>query len=126
MSRFRANPNMKHTLTRVGLVVVGLIFVLGMIRVIRSGSSSANQTPNNDNIQGTSTIALPDALATQSLNREFQFPLTNNTGEEVSKIKYLIESAEIRDEIIVKGQQATAIQGRAFLIIHISANTALP
>ncbi|MDO8658780.1 MAG: hypothetical protein Q7K55_08615 [Candidatus Levybacteria bacterium] len=61
----------------------------------------------------------PIAKAKQSLNKGFTFPLNNEKGQEVSKIKYDIESAELQDQILVKGQRATAVKGRTFLILNI-------
>src|SRR3989344_3040507 len=54
-----------------------------------------------------------------NFNKEFLFPLKNDKGEEVAKLKYLIEKAELRDEIVVKGQRAKAIKGRTFLILNL-------
>lgn len=59
------------------------------------------------------------AKAVAQVNKEFQYPVKNEKGVEVTKMKYSVESAELRDEIIVKGQRATAIQGRLFLILTI-------
>lgn len=59
------------------------------------------------------------AKAGQDINKEFSFPLVNGKGEEVSNIKYIIKEAELRDEIIVKGKKATAIEGRVFLIFTL-------
>lgn len=64
-------------------------------------------------------IEIKGAKANIELNREFKFPLRDNTGEEVSNIKYIINSAELRDEIIVKGSRATAVKGRTFLILNL-------
>lgn len=64
-------------------------------------------------------INIQQAKFTQTLNKEFLFPLKNAKGKEISKLKYNIQNVEIRDEIIVKGQKATAIKGRTFLIINL-------
>lgn len=61
----------------------------------------------------------PISKARQSLNKGFMFSLKDEKGQEVSKIKYDIESAELQDQILVKGQRATAVKGRTFLILNI-------
>jgi hypothetical protein len=60
-----------------------------------------------------------EALGVQSVNKEFQFPLKDLRGEDIGTIEYMIEKAELRDEIIVKGQRATAIPGHAFLVLSL-------
>lgn len=71
------------------------------------------------NKNSSQKIQVKAAKATQTINKEFQFPLKSDKGEEVSKIKYEIETAELRDEIIVKGQRATSVAGRTFLILNL-------
>ena len=55
----------------------------------------------------------------QIINREFAFPIRNENNKEISTIRYEIESAELRNEIYIKGEQAKAIKGRTFLIINL-------
>ena len=76
-------------------------------------------TYKSGRVQDTSDtrIEVKDALASVELGREFNFPLKDADGEEVSKIKYFIEKAELRDEIITEGKRATAVKGRIFLIL---------
>ncbi len=85
--------------------VSGLIF--GLYKVINSDNSKSTQ------------IEVAPAVASTSINKEFTFPLKNEKGSEVSKIKYVIESAELRNEIIVKGQRARSVKGRIFLILNL-------
>ena len=68
---------------------------------------------------GRTDIVIAPAKADQQINKEFTFPLKNDKGEEVSKIKYIIENVEKRDEIIVKGQRARSVRGRTFLIFNL-------
>ena len=53
------------------------------------------------------------------MNKEYVFPLRNEDEEKIAEIKYFLEKVELRDEIIVKGQRATAVKGRTFLIFTL-------
>lgn len=93
---------------------IGLLALLAILLIIAGGRKLFSSGSGN-----TSKVEVMGAKASQEINKEFSFPLKNNKGEEVNKIKYFVESAELRDEIIVKGQRATAIKGRTFLIITL-------
>lgn len=66
----------------------------------------------------TSTTSLQPKIK-ETINKEFLFSVKNDSGYEITKIKYLLESAEIQKSIIIKGQQATAIDGKEFLVLDI-------
>ena len=70
-------------------------------------------------INKTESAEIKGAKKSGAVDKEFNFPLRNVEGEEVSNIIYTIEKVELRDEIIVKGQKATAIKGRTFLILTL-------
>lgn len=102
----------KKNLPIVGYVLAGLIVIFGI--------SFAIYKLINRNSQGDLTqIQVAPAKATTVIGKEFTFPLKNTKGSEVSKIKYTIDSAEIRNEIVVKGQKARSIKGRTFFIINL-------
>ena len=94
----------------IGGAIAILVVFLGLIKLVARGPDNSGSSSNTD-------IKAPSA--TQDINREFVFPLRDTLGEEVSKLKYILEKAETRDEIVVKGQKATAIRGRTFLIITL-------
>jgi len=89
------------------ITIVAVLILLGLSKLISGigGSGSVNK------------ITVSGAKASQELNREFLFPLRDGGGESLSEIKFFIEKAELRDEIVVKGKRATSIKGRTFLII---------
>ncbi|MCX7928212.1 MAG: hypothetical protein N2558_00815 [Patescibacteria group bacterium] len=91
------------------ILVLSVIF-FGISKILPSSNSNQNAKTQPE-IKGASAIT--------SINKEFEFPLTDAKGKEISKIKYFIESAELRDEIIIKGQRATSVKGRIFLIINL-------
>lgn len=94
----------------IGTVIIAIVVLVGGMKLL-SGMNAPRSTSTSGEVKG--------AIAVQDINREFSFPLKDSRGEEIGSIKYMIEKAELRDEIIVKGQRATAIPGRAFAIFTI-------
>lgn len=90
----------------IALAIVGVVLLARTILSLSSrGGSSNNQVLG--------------AKATQFLNKEISFPLMDEEGNEVSRISYMVEKAELMDEILVKGEKATAIKGRTFFVLTI-------
>lgn len=90
------------------LVVLAVLIFVGIARVVGSNLFASNRKAE-----------VEDAIATQDINKEFSFPLRDAEGNPVSDLKYLVEKAEVRDEIIVKGQRANSVKGRTFLIVTL-------
>lgn len=107
MERLRGKGVSKKKLGTIAIAVVGTIIILLMARSLLSGNPSDEK------------VEIKGASSQTDVSREFTFPLKDSSGEEVSTFKYKIESAELRDEIVVKGQKANAIKGREFLILNI-------
>ncbi len=122
MGRFFVNNNMVEKIKKLrksrlfNKKLVKYLVILAVIVVVASGLGRAVSRDESSGIKKTSVA---DAKAEQDINKEFSFPLKDSEGEEVSRLVYAIENAELRDEIIVKGQKATAVNGRAFLIFTI-------
>jgi len=100
------------------LAVCGVIFGLGWYFL--SGDAQ-----NSGTSLGTSSVQVPGAKKTYDINRTLSFPILNNKGDEVSKITYLVEKAELRDEIIVQGRKASSVEGRTFLVITLKLTNSL-
>ena len=97
----------------IGLATVAfLIFLLILWKNSLSSSTGILRS-------GDSRVEIKEAKKTMEVNQEFNFPLKNDKGDEISNIKFAIERAELRDEIIVKGKRATSVKGRTFLIINL-------
>lgn len=92
------------------LVVVGIVAV----RLILSSNSNQKVAGQSD-----SRIELDDPIAREDINREFTFPIKTASGDEVSKIKYTVLDAEIRNQLIIQGVKKTTKVGRAFLVISL-------
>jgi len=92
------------------IVLVGLVIIY---RVVSEGKEETKTTGENGRIE------LVQARAEQSLDNRFSFPLKDGDGEEVSRVEILIDKAEIRDEIIVKGKKVTSVKGRTFMVLNL-------
>lgn len=103
----RQSKRFARFFTIVLVLGLGIFGINRLIQAIQGGTG------------GDQRIEIQGPRATLDVSRDFQFSLRNDKGEEVSKIKYTVESAELRDEIIVKGQRATAVKGRTFLILNL-------
>lgn len=107
----RRLKNSKIKIYSIGILVI----VAAVILLVKFNPFSGNTQA----VAGVNKTTIKEAKATQSLNREFKFPLKNEKGETLGEIKYVLENAEIRDEIIVKGKKATAVSGREFLVFNV-------
>lgn len=109
---------MKSKTKRYAGLVVILLLVIGSIMLFtKKGKSSSTNSVQAENIQSADKSAV--------INKELSFPIKNEKDEEISQLKYTIESAELRDEIIVKGQKATSVKGKTFLILTIKLANSL-
>lgn len=98
---------------KILLIIVGVIVISAVIILFKNTQTTTASVSNSDK------PAAPAIISKQVLNKEFNFPIKDNNNKEISKIKYLIQSASLQDEILVKGQRARAIQGRTFLILDL-------
>ena len=105
------NPKNKNFLLPVIFAFI-IVFILGAFLFFgRSGKTIIGNTNGKP--------APSVAKDTKVINKEIEFPIRDNKGKEVSKLKYRIESAQLYDSIIVKGQRARTVQGRTFLILNL-------
>lgn len=108
----RSQKQMISRLLKIG--ILGLVVVAGVYLYTQNRGSSASSQ-----IATTQTAQIAGPVAVTAVNKTFAIPLTNEKKEKIADLNYEIESAEIRKEILVKGNKATAIDGRAFLILNL-------
>ncbi len=96
-------------------VIIFIVLVLGLLS-LRKNSTSSGITGGSASAE---QVSVQKPRATQTLNKTFKFPLKDDTGKEVSTISYEIQNIELRDQIIVKGETATAVKGRTFAILNL-------
>lgn len=108
LSRFR-NKRLKGYLP-VAVLAAAVILTIGATVVLvvknRRGTTDAR-------------VEVAGAKAKQDINRELPLPIRDSKDKEITTIKMILESVELRDEIIVKGKRATSIKGRTFLILNV-------
>lgn len=93
----------------LSVVILGLSGWLLTRTLFSNNTSSSNST--NNNIQKPS--------ATTPINRELSFPIKDEKGQTISQLKFSLTDAQLTNEIIVKGQKATSVAGRQFLIVNL-------
>jgi hypothetical protein len=106
-NRFK-NVNKKHFYIGGVIILLVVAFLAGRYFAPQStlGAADARSTA-------------PTPRATQMINRNFEFPLLDANGKQVSKISYLLQSANLQDSFIYQGKLATAVKGRTFLIFDL-------
>ena len=93
------------------LIIAGTAFIYLKGKIFNKTALISQSSDNRSSVLG--------AKATVNINKEFSFPLKDAKGKEVSQIKFSIENAELRNEIVIKGQKAVALQGKTFLILNL-------
>ena len=94
-------------------IIVVVVIALGLLALRKSSQTAGITRTANGQVE----VQKPSA--TKSLNKTFNFPLKDDTGKTVSSISYEIQSIELRDQIIIKGEAATAVKGRTFAILNL-------
>jgi hypothetical protein len=110
-ARFRVrlpNVNFKKIFFIILLILAGGAITAGAFLFIKRPVASTD-----------TRVAVEKAKASQTINKEFSFPLKDDKGTVITSIKYTVQSAELHDEIIVQGQRASSVKGRTFLIISL-------
>lgn len=105
----------KKQLIKIALPVLLVVLVVGgIISIIRSLPDA-----KGEKVAGSNTAKVSDAYATQVLDKHMSFPLKDEKGAVVGNFDYVIQSAELRRQIIVQGRSASAVQGRVFLTLNL-------
>ena len=91
--------------------VAAVLIIILITRVSGNNKETVSQT-------NKTSAQVAGAITTTNINKQFELPITDKSGEDLGALKFDIISAEKRKEIFVKGQKATAIEGRQFLILN--------
>lgn len=118
--KFSFNNFNKRKMFKIGVpILVGVVAIIGVVGLVKLLPNAKSTSTSGSNVQ------VPGALSAVELNRSLNFPLRDDKGEEVGKFSFSIENAELRKQIIVQGQRATAISGRVFLVLNLKITNSL-
>lgn len=97
-------------------VGVGVVAIIGLLAM--TGKTKADPSTSSG-ISASESQEIAGPIAVTQIDKSFSVPIRDSQGEEVSQLNFRIESAEKRNEILVKGQKAVAVDGREFLILNL-------
>ena len=97
---------------RTSLVIIGVIILIIGARslVLRIKAKPAVMS------NSVSTVADP---LTVPIEREFSFKVYDKDKTLSDPVRYVITTVQLTKQIVIKGQKATAVSGRAFLILNL-------
>lgn len=96
---------------KILLAVSSIIAVTLMAGMVLKNKPSSTSKDKRITIQGPK--------AETKINRDFSFPIKDEKGRKVTTMVMYLDTAQLRDEIIVKGQKAYPVQGKTFLILDM-------
>lgn len=100
---------MMRRYSKVGILILAVITLIGVVSIF----TGKNQVASGAKLE------VADAKASVKVNKEYAYPIRNDQGQEINKLTYKIESADLRDQLVIQGQTSTAVKGRTFLIINL-------
>lgn len=104
----------KGTLWTIGKILLVAVLILAAYVV-------GNRIATTDSTQIAKTF-VDKPSSTKIINRDFLFPIKDDKGNEIAKFTYTIQSIQLQNEIILKGEKADAIAGKTFLITNLKIN----
>lgn len=102
-------------IAKLGLLVMIILLPLWLVARLLTQAPKVTTAENQEVVQAE----VAGAKASRDIAQMFSFPLRDEEGEELTNFTVELVSAEKRDEILVKGQKATAVVGRTFLILNL-------
>lgn len=119
MNKIRAffNKFKKTGRTKKSLVLPIALAVIVLVLLI-FGVNSVSK--NTESVQSNSTqVDVPQPQITKNVNKTFSFEVSDEAGTITKKFDYIVDSVDLQNQIIVKGQTATAIKDKTFLIVNL-------
>ena len=97
------------TSTRYFKIILAVLVVVVLGGVLVSKRTKSSQVSSNNTLADESLQTLP-------LNHSFEIPLGTDSDKHIT---FKLVDAQIKDAIILKGQRATSVDGKQFLVVNI-------
>jgi hypothetical protein len=116
------SPKLVRWVRFLGLIVLVTLPVYLISRVIvnanKKPATTANVVNKSSNVLGSQV--------TSDINYVFSDPVSKTKDKDgnIPSLMFTIQNAEKRNEILVQGKKATAVEGRTFLILNIKVTNA--
>lgn len=109
LQKFQSLKLLNSLYTKIFLILLllTLVFFIGRL------------TSSTKSVTHDSQIASPGLITHMVINKSFDFPVKDNQENVITTIHYTIQSVDISNQVIIKGQLANAIKGETFLIVNI-------
>lgn len=89
-------------------VIVAIALLVGLKQVFSVAASGKN-----------GLTAVGNDVKTTSINQDFNFQAYDKNKDLKGNLKYTVADVQLTNQIIIKGQKATAASGRTFLIFNL-------
>lgn len=109
----------KRFIILITLLIISIV-IFNRLLLNKSSQKSNNLVKVADAINTTESETKPNT----PINKDFSISVDTTKGKII--LKYDLESAELTDNIVLKGQSATAVKGRLFLILNLKITNLSP
>ncbi|MBI2443525.1 MAG: hypothetical protein HYV40_06520 [Candidatus Levybacteria bacterium] len=111
MQQFKKNVK-KNYIVFIPIILVAIVILFTISSFLGRTSKSSVQGARDQR------VSINKPLAVEELHKAYSFKVTDVFGKE-QKVKYEIQNAELRDQIVLRGQPVVAVKGREFVIINL-------
>lgn len=101
-----------------GIILVAVVILYTLLSLV--ANKKENQALSISASQEAQKIQLSQPVATQTINRTFAFPVLDKSGNKpITTFQYKIDTAELRNEVVINGSKYHPIKGKTFLILTL-------
>lgn len=107
----------KKTIGAAVILVIVLAIIYSLFSLVESKNTSDVSSAASANTATKTQLAKP--VATEKINKTFNFDVKDKTGKVITSFQYKIDSAELRDQVVINGSKYQPVVGKTFLILNL-------